>query len=138
MVWRRKNDEKEKRAAELRIANYARSLIEASRDPLFTISPEGKITDVNNASLRITDLAREDLIGTDFMSYFTQPIKAYKGYKEVFEKGFVADYPLTILDRHLTNVLFNGSVYKDEQGNIYKLIKKFKYLKIRNFRYQLF
>ena len=112
------NDEKEKRAAELRIANYARSLIEASRDPLFTISPEGKITDVNNASLRITDLAREDLIGTDFMSYFTQPIKAYKGYKEVFEKGFVADYPLTILDRHLTNVLFNGSVYKDDRGNV--------------------
>ena len=112
------NDEKEKRAAELRIANYARSLIEASRDPLFTISPEGKITDVNNASIRITDLTREDLIGTDFKSYFTEPIKAFEGYKEVFEKGFVADYPLTILDGHLTDALFNGSVYKDDRGNV--------------------
>jgi hypothetical protein len=31
-------------------SQYARSLIEASLDPLFTISPEGKITDINNAS----------------------------------------------------------------------------------------
>jgi len=48
------NDEKEKRAAELRIANYARSIIEASRDPLFTISPEGKITDMNQATVSVT------------------------------------------------------------------------------------
>src|SRR5476651_988902 len=47
------NVEKEKRAEELIIANYARGLIEASRDPLFTISPKGKITDMNNASVNI-------------------------------------------------------------------------------------
>jgi len=34
------------------------------------------------------------------------------------QKGFVADYPLTIRDLKLTDVLFNGSVYKDEQGNV--------------------
>src|SRR2546425_669066 len=33
---------------------YARSLIEASLDPLVTISPEGKITDVNEASVQAT------------------------------------------------------------------------------------
>src|SRR5690242_16996112 len=32
---------------EIRMAQYARSLIEASLDPLVTISPDGKITDVN-------------------------------------------------------------------------------------------
>src|ERR1035437_1796367 len=37
---------------------YARSLIEASRDPLFTISPNGKITDMNEASVRITEKSR--------------------------------------------------------------------------------
>src|SRR5829696_3100687 len=52
------NEEKEKRAAELIIANYARSLIEASRDPLFTISPEGKITDINQATVKVTELSR--------------------------------------------------------------------------------
>ena len=88
------NDEKEKRAAELRIANYARSLIEASRDPLFTISPAGKITDMNNASVKITGISREKLTGTDFFDYFTEPQKAREVYQEVFAKGFVADYPL--------------------------------------------
>lgn len=112
------NGEKEKRKTELKIANYARILIEASLDPLFTISPAGKITDMNNASVNITGLAREKLIGTDFFDYFTEPEKARAGYQEIFAKGFVADYPLTIRDHKFTDVLFNGSVYKDEQGNV--------------------
>src|SRR6185312_13829566 len=112
------NDEKEKHTVELRNANYARGLIEASRDPLFTISPQGKITDVNQATVRVTSLSREKLIGTDFFEYFTDPNKARKGYQEVFAKGFVASYPLTIRDHKQTNVLFNGSVYKDDRGNV--------------------
>ncbi len=99
-------------------SQYARSLIEASLDPLFTISPEGKITDINNASINITELTREKLIGTDFFEYFTEPDKAREIYKEVFSQGFVADFPLTIRDGKLTDVLFNGSVYKDEHGMV--------------------
>lgn len=97
---------------------YARSLIEASLDPLFTISPDGKITDINDASLNITDTTRESLIGTDFFSHFTEPEKAREIYKQVFADGFVADFPLTIRDGKLTDVLFNGSVYKDECGKV--------------------
>lgn len=114
------NDEKEKRAAELRIANYARGLIEASRDPLFTISPEGKITDMNNASENIIGLSREKLTGTNFFDYFTDPQRAQEVYLEVFAKGSVADSPLTLChkDGKLTDVLFNGSIYKDDKGNV--------------------
>src|SRR6185436_15124104 len=99
-------------------SQYARSLIEASLDPLVTISPEGKITDVNEASIKVTGVAREKLIGTDFSNYFTEPEKAKEGYKQVFEKGLVADYPLTIRHKNgkLTDVLYNATVYKDEQG----------------------
>ena len=102
-------------------AGYARSLIEASLDPLVTISPDGKITDVNEGSIKATGLAREKLVGTDFSDYFTEPKKAREGYQEVFKKGFVTDYPLTI--RHadgkkLTDVLYNASVFKDNKGNV--------------------
>jgi PAS domain S-box-containing protein len=99
-------------------SQYTRSLIEASRDPLFTISPEGKITDMNNASINITELTREHLIGTDFFEYFTEPERARQIYQQVFTEGFVADFPLTIRDGKLTDVLFNGSVYKDEYGKV--------------------
>ena len=99
-------------------SEYARSLIEASLDPLFTINLEGKITDMNNASVNITGVSREKLKGTDFFDYFTEPQKAREVYQEVFAKGFVANYPLTIRDGKLTDVLFNGSVYKDGKGNV--------------------
>ncbi len=114
------NDEKVKRAAELRIANYARGLIEASRDPLVTISPEGKITDLNMATANITGMDREQLIGSDFFVYFTEPQMAREVYQEVFAKGAVADSPLTLRhkDGKLTDVLFNGSVYKNDQGTV--------------------
>lgn len=99
---------------------YARSLIEASLDPLVTISADGKITDVNEASLKVTGISREMLIGTDFTDYFTEPEKAQAGYYKVFENGFVADYPLTIKhsNGNFTDVLYNASVYKDEKGNV--------------------
>ena len=112
------NEEKEKRAAELLIANYSRILIEASLDPLVTINIEGKITDMNEALTHITGKTREELKDTDFKDYFTDPQKAHEVYSEVFAKGFVKDYPLTMKDHKLTDVLFNGSVYKDEQGNV--------------------
>ena len=112
------NREKEKRAAELIVANYARSLIEASLDPLVTISAEGKITDMNEAFSNITERTRKKLTGTDFFDYFTEPQKARKVYQEIFANGSVVDYPLTIKDGKLTDVLFNGSVYKDENGKV--------------------
>jgi len=97
---------------------YTRTLIEASLDPLVTIDPDGKITDVNEASVRVTGIPRERLIGTDFSAYFTDPENARKGYLQVFLEGFVHDYPLAI--RHVsgtvTDVLYNASIYRDEQG----------------------
>jgi PAS domain-containing protein len=55
------------RTAELHAASrYARSLLEASLDPLVTISPEGKITDVNQATELATGIARKELIGAIF------------------------------------------------------------------------
>ena len=101
-------------------SQYARNLLEASLDPLVTISAEGKITDVNEGSIKVTGVAREKLIGTDFSNYFTEPEKAREGYQQVFAKGFVTDYPLTIRhkDGRLTDVLYNASVYKDVSGNV--------------------
>ncbi|MDR3653193.1 MAG: PAS domain S-box protein [Paludibacter sp.] len=99
-------------------SEYARSLIEASLDPLFTINLQGKITDLNNASVKITGLTREELIGSDFFEYFTEPEKAKEVYQDVYANGYVTDFPLTIRDGKLTDVLFNGSVYKDDRGNV--------------------
>jgi len=115
-VAARKESEEKLAAA----SQYARSLIESSLDPLVTISADGKITDVNEATIKVTGVPREQLIGTDFSTYFTAPAKAREGYQQVFAQGFVTDYPLTIRhqDGRLTDVLYNASVYKDTNGNV--------------------
>ena len=102
------------------VSAYSRSLIEASLDPLVTISAEGKIMDVTQATEKITGVARQDLIGKDFSNYFTDPGKAREGYKLTFSRGMVRDYPLAI--RHVSggvsDVLYNATVYRNEAGEV--------------------
>ena len=93
------------RTAELRATSlYARSLIEANLDPLVTISPAGKITDVNEATEQVTGVARERLIGSDFSSYFTEPVKAEAGYQQGAGRGpgprLPADHPPRLGPHH--------------------------------------
>jgi PAS domain S-box-containing protein len=111
-------------AVSIQESQYARSLIEASLDPLVTINIEGKITDMNEALANITGLTREKLTGTDFFDYFTEPQKAREVYQEVFAKGSVTDSPLVLRHKNgkLTDVLFNGSVYRDDKGNVLGIV----------------
>lgn len=101
-------------------STYARSLIEASLDPLVTISAGGKIMDVNKATEQATGISRDKLIGSDFSDYFTEPQKARDGYQLAFSQGMVRDYPLAIchVSGKITDVLYNATVYRNEQGNI--------------------
>ena len=101
-------------------SQYTRNLIEASLDPLVTISSAGKIMDVNQATIDVTGVGRDQLIGSDFSNYFTEPDQARTGYQQVFSQGYVTDYPLAI--RHVsgkvTEVLYNASVYRNAQGEV--------------------
>lgn len=105
----------------LRLSNsYNRSLLEASLDSLVTIGRDGKLTDVNETTEAITGFSREELVGTDFSDYFTNPNAAREGYKKVFDVGEVRDYPLEIQHRdgHTTPVLYNATVYRDPEGKV--------------------
>jgi len=106
---------KQEEASEL-----SRSLIEASLDPMVTISPDGKVTDCNEATVRATGVPRGELIGTSFSDYFTEPEKANRIYQLVFAEGMAVDYPLTMCHRggRVTQVLYNASVYRDDSGKV--------------------
>jgi PAS domain S-box-containing protein len=98
----------------------ARAMIESSLDSLVAISPEGMITDANEATVKVTGVPREELIGTAFSDCFTEPQKANEIYLLVFSRGMAVDYPLTMRHRDgtLTEVLYNASVYRDLKGNV--------------------
>ncbi|OPY25934.1 MAG: sensory histidine kinase AtoS [Methanocella sp. PtaU1.Bin125] len=117
----RDTTERKKVENAFRVASaYNRSLIEASVDPLVTIAPDGRITDVNAATEAVTGLPRDRLVGTDFSDYFTEPAKAMDGYRTAFSEGSVKDYPLEIRHRdgHVTPVIYNASVYRGESGKV--------------------
>ncbi|MCX6648981.1 MAG: PAS domain S-box protein [Candidatus Bathyarchaeota archaeon] len=101
-------------------ALYTRSLIEASLDPLVTINADGKITDVNEATIHATGVERDCLIGSEFVDYFTEPEMAREGLMRAFAEGYVRDYPLAI--RHasgmITEVQYNAVVYRDTSGEV--------------------
>lgn len=106
---------------QLRRANaYNRNLLEASLDPLVAIGRAGKITDVNQATELVTGRSREELIGSDFSTYFTDPSAARHGYELAFEAGSVVDYELEVKHRDgsTTPVLYNATVYRDEDGHV--------------------
>jgi PAS domain S-box-containing protein len=110
-----------KRMEEVRAASlHVRNPTEASLDPLITIRPDGRITDVNKATELVTGFSRDQLIGSNFSDYFTDPEKARRGYEEVIAKGFVKDYDLAIRDKSgkVTDVLYNATVYRDERGKV--------------------
>jgi PAS domain S-box-containing protein len=115
-ITEQKQAEEQLRAASL----YSRGLLEASLDSLVTISAEGAITDVNKATEEVTGFSREQLIGSDFSSYFTDPGKANAGYKKVFTDGSVRDYPLAIRRKSgkIIDVLYNATVYWNEAGEV--------------------
>jgi PAS domain S-box-containing protein len=115
-AFRRKKAEEELKE----LHRYTRELIEASLDPLVTISTDGKITDANHAAELVRGYPRDKLIGTDFSDYFTDPRKARQGYLTVFREGYIRDYPLEIRHRDgkTTPVLYNASVYHDAKGDV--------------------
>jgi PAS domain S-box-containing protein len=120
VVARDITDRKRAGKALQKAALYTRSLIEASLDPLVTISREGKITGVNAATEKVTGISREGLIGSDFSDYFTEPEKARQGYQQVFAEGVVRDYPLAIRSASgaVTDVLYNASVFRNETNEV--------------------
>ena len=122
-VFAAARDITERKQTELKLRQlnaYNRSLIEASLDALATITPDGKIGDVNSVTEAITGYQREELIGMDFHNYFTDPKKARSGYQRVFESGMLRDFELEIQHRdgHSTPVVYNASVYRDETGKV--------------------
>ncbi len=99
---------------------YNRSLIESSLDPLVTIGADGKITDVNAATEKVTGCPRQELIGADFSDFFTEPERARASYQQVFRDGSVQDYALEIRHRdgRVIPVLYNASVFRDRKGEV--------------------
>jgi PAS domain S-box-containing protein len=99
---------------------YTRSLLEASIDALMTTDPEGMITDVNKQMEALTGCTREELIGSSFKNYFTDPDMAAAGIRLVLLDNRLTDYDLTAhaSDGRETEVSYNATTFYDRAGKL--------------------
>ncbi|MBI3328660.1 MAG: PAS domain S-box protein, partial [Nitrospinae bacterium] len=99
---------------------YTRSLIESNIDALMTTDPLGIITDVNQQMETLTGSTRDQLIGSPFRTYFTDPTRAEEGIRQVLREGRVTNYELTAQSTHgkETVVSYNAVTFTDANGNL--------------------
>ena len=109
-----------KTTKELPLRYVERELQLISIDPLVMFDQRGIILDVNDTMSRVTGRSLDELIGTPFVDYFTDPERAYKGAMLTFETGEVRDYELVMKAGGGTEtvVSYNASIYKDQTGNV--------------------
>lgn len=100
--------------------SYTRSLIESSIDALMTTDLLGVITDVNEQMEQLTGRSREELVGSPFKAYFTEPDRAEDGIRLVLREGTVTNYELTARakDGTQTVVSYNASTFHDAAGKL--------------------
>ncbi|MBI4832128.1 MAG: PAS domain S-box protein [Candidatus Lindowbacteria bacterium] len=99
---------------------YTRSLIESNIDALMATDPLGIITDVNQQMVALTGYSREELIGSPFKRYFTDPNRAEDGIRQVLREGKVTNYELTALSKEgrMTVVSYNASTFRNASGQL--------------------
>jgi PAS domain S-box-containing protein len=99
-------------------SNYSLSLIEAIPDPIFAIDLDYRITDINKAAVKKTEVDRQKMIGSSFADYFTNSQIALNYCEKIFVKGTISNKPLIMKDGQLTDVLLSGSVFNDKEGRV--------------------
>ena len=100
--------------------SYTRSLIESNLDALIATDRDGVITDVNTQALVVTGRTREQLVGSDFKSHFTEPERADEGIALTLREGKATDYELTVRAKNgrETIVSYNASTLTDDEGRL--------------------
>jgi PAS domain S-box-containing protein len=99
---------------------YTRSLIESNIDALMTTDPLGIITDVNQQMRELTGYAADELIGSPFKQYFTDPAQAEEGIRLVLREGKVTNYELNAHGKtgKETVVSYNAATFYDRDGKL--------------------
>ncbi len=111
--------EQSKIQKEIRNTNaYNRGLIESTLDPLFIISPLGRLMDINRAAERLTGFSKEELLGREFSTLFSEHSDAKEIFRQALKNGEVKGYSLNLLNQEgeASPFFVNASVFRNEEG----------------------
>src|SRR5207245_2427990 len=99
---------------------YNRGLIESNIDALMTTDPLGIITDVNQQMCELTGRNRNELVGTPFKNYFTDPKRAEDGIRKVLAEDRVTNYELTARAKGGREIVvsYNATTFRSSDGKL--------------------
>jgi PAS domain S-box-containing protein len=117
---------------------YTRSLFESNIDALMTTDPSGIITDVNKQMELLTGCTRDELIGSPFKTYFTDPELAETSIRKVLSEKKITNYELTALarDGKETEVSYNATILYDRDRKVQGMFAAARDVTLRNRIYQ--
>ena len=123
----RKQIEEDRKLLDQRLRDqqfYTRSLIESNIDALMTTDPSGIITDVNKQMEALTGSTRDELIGSPFKNYFTDPERAEASLKLVLSQKKITNYELTVRARDggETVVSYNAATFYDRERRLQGMV----------------
>lgn len=99
---------------------YTRSLIESNTDALMTTDLNGIMIDLNKQMELLTGCTRDELIGTPFKNYFTDPERACAAGKLVLSGKQVTNYELIARAKNgrETVVSYNAATLYDRNSHL--------------------
>ena len=97
-----------------------RSLFESNIDALMTSDAEGIITDINKQMEALTECTRDELIGSPFKNYFTDPKKAEAVIQQVLREKKITNYELIVHAKNgkETLVSYNAATLYDRDRKL--------------------
>jgi PAS domain S-box-containing protein len=97
---------------------YNRSIIESSANGLAMIDLRDRIADVNETLCQLTGQRREELIGTDFAAFFTEPDTAGTAVHHALASGRTATAELRLATSRRQQVSVSASPIRTPGGDV--------------------
>ncbi len=119
-VARDNSEQKQIEQAMRELQVYTRGLIESNIDAMMTTDTLGIITDVNKQMCSVTGCTQEQLVGTPFKNYFTDPKRAEDAIRLVLSEDRVINYELTLQAQKGRELLvsYNATTFMGGDGKL--------------------
>ncbi|HRJ55129.1 MAG TPA: AAA family ATPase [Anaerolineales bacterium] len=96
-----------------------RTLFEDSRDAIFVMTPDGRVLDINQATLDLFGYTREEMFDVSLETIGVQPGQFTAFQSIIIEQGAVRDYEVNLSrkDGTVMECLLTATLRRDEEGN---------------------
>jgi PAS domain S-box-containing protein len=103
-------------------AYAAGDILSTMGDSLILMNPEGKIVEVNNATLNLLGYTRDEIIGKQVESLFAEELTQFKtiNLEQFLTEGSLKDYQIAYRTKNGENipVSISGSIMRDKDNNL--------------------